>query len=330
MGIFAGVCLHGCHSSKSRPHQIRLLSKHRQLCLGIPYSDLGQVLNMSENRLYVTNTRVSNLRESISSVLANPNTVTARRLAELRGHIISMLKAIGSTVYLYTNYIYLAIEIRASWDSFISCPPRVINELQLLHNNVSQLNDRHLFDKTQVFDSVVYSDAYQPGYGGYVISDKQDLVCQGHWPADEKGKSSTWRELRAVYHILSSMAHILTGHKVQWYTDNQNRTCIVNRGSAKPDLQTLAEQIVDLYNNHRLSVIPVWVPRDKNQLADYLSKLSNVDDIFPWLNILWGPFTVDRFATWYNTKCVRFNSRFWNPGSEGVDAFTEIWQLGGN
>ena len=75
---------------------------------------------MSENRLYVTDTRVSNLRESISSVLANPNTVTARRLAEVWGRLISMHKAIGSTVYLYTSYIYLAIEIRASWDSFIS------------------------------------------------------------------------------------------------------------------------------------------------------------------------------------------------------------------
>ena len=136
--------------------------------------------------------------------------------------------------------------------------------------------------------------------------------------------------------MLSSIAHILTGHKVQWYTDNQNGTRIINRGSTKPDLQTFAEEIVDLYNNHRLSVIPVRVPRDKNQLADYLSKLSNVDDwgicsdIFQCLSILWGPFAVDRFATWYNTKCVRFNSRFWNPGSESVDAFTENWQLGGN
>ena len=78
--------------------------------------------------------------------------------------------------------------------------------------------------------------------------------------------------------MLSSIAHILTGHKVQWYTDNQNGTRIINRGSTKPDLQTFAEEIVDLYNNDRLSVIPIRVPRDKNELADYLSKLSNVDD----------------------------------------------------
>ena len=92
-----------------------------------------------------------------------------------------MHKAIGSAVYLYTRQMYLAIETRASWDSFIYCSPRVINELQFWHNNVSQLNGRDLFDKAQVFDSVVYSDASQLGYGGYVISDKQNLVCQGQY-----------------------------------------------------------------------------------------------------------------------------------------------------
>ena len=121
---------------------------------------------MSENRLYVTDTRVSNLRESISSVLANLNKITARHLAEVTGRIISMHKAIGSAVYLYTRQMYLAIETRASWDCFISCSPRMISELQFWHNNVSQMNGRDLFHKTQVFDSVVYSDASQIGYGG--------------------------------------------------------------------------------------------------------------------------------------------------------------------
>ena len=27
-----------------------------------------------------------------------------------------------------------------------------------------------------------------------------------------------------------------------------------------------------------------------------------------------------------STKCIGFNSRFWNPESEGVDAFIQNWQ----
>ena len=95
-------------------------------------TSLVHVLNMSENHQKIT--RVSNLRESISSILTNPNKVRARSLPEVTGRIISMHKAIGSTVYLYTRQMDLAIETRASWDSFISCSPRVINELQFWHN----------------------------------------------------------------------------------------------------------------------------------------------------------------------------------------------------
>ena len=61
---------------------------------------LGYVLNMSENRLYVTEARVSKLRESISFVLAHPTKVTARRLAEVTGRIISMSKATGSAQFI--------------------------------------------------------------------------------------------------------------------------------------------------------------------------------------------------------------------------------------
>ena len=57
---------------------------------------LGYVLNMSENRLYVTEARMSKLGESIFFVLAHPTKVTARHLAEVTGRIISMSKAIGS------------------------------------------------------------------------------------------------------------------------------------------------------------------------------------------------------------------------------------------
>ena len=79
---------------------------------------------MSENRLYVTEARVSKLRESISFVLAHPTKVTARRLAEVTGRIISMSKAIGSAVYLHTRHMYFAIENRASWDSVTFVPQK--------------------------------------------------------------------------------------------------------------------------------------------------------------------------------------------------------------
>ena len=67
------------------------------------------------------------------------------------------------------------------------------------------------------------------------------ISMPGFFLTNDKGKSSTWRELKAVYYTLLSVGNSLKKHKVQWHTDNQNVTCIINRGSTKPDLQTLVE-----------------------------------------------------------------------------------------
>ena len=66
---------------------------------------LGHVFNMSENQLYVTQSRVTKLKESLSAILTNPDRVTAKGLAQVTGRIISMSQAIGSSVYLHTRHV---------------------------------------------------------------------------------------------------------------------------------------------------------------------------------------------------------------------------------
>ena len=47
--------------------------------------------------------------------------------------------------------------------------------------------------------------------------------------------------------------------------------------------------------------------------------------VFQQLELLWGSHTINRFANHLNNQLPRFNSRFWNPYSETVDAFTCNW-----
>ena len=66
-------------------------------------------------------------------------------------------------------------------------------------------------------------------------------------------------------------------------------------------------------------------------MADFLSRIVDYDNwfinpkVFSWLDALWGPRMVDRFADYINCQLPRFNSGCWNPGSEVVDAFTTNW-----
>lgn len=47
--------------------------------------------------------------------------------------------------------------------------------------------------------------------------------------------------------------------------------------------------------------------------------------IFQFLDEMWGPHDVDRFATFRNRKIDRYNSKFIDFQTEAVDAFTQSW-----
>lgn len=56
-----------------------------------------------------------------------------------------------------------------------------------------------------------------------------------------------------------------------------------------------------------------WLPRSQNDKADYLSRIVDLDDwsmsaaLFQLVVSSWGPHTVDRFASFYNTQVPRFS-----------------------
>jgi len=100
----------------------------------------------------------------------------------------------------------------------------------------------------------------------------------------------------------------------------------------KPVLHTIAIQIFDFCSKNNIELSIEWIPRTLNQKADAISKFVDIDDwqltveFFRVLDVLWGPHTVDCFANYYNRKTPKFFSRFWNPGTSGVDAFYQSWK----
>ena len=153
----------------------------------------------------------------------------------------------------------------------------------------------------------------------------------GKWSESETCKSSTWRELKAVHETIDESVSLLSGQVVELHTDNKNVVSIVKNGSKVPELQKLSCKLYCMCSIHNITLIPSWIPRDQNSVADFLSRCSDCDDwfvnnnIFRALDKLWGPHSVDRFSSDHNAKCKRFNSRFWCRGTEAVDCFTQCW-----
>ncbi|CAC5418321.1 unnamed protein product [Mytilus coruscus] len=137
--------------------------------------------------------------------------------------------------------------------------------------------------------------------------------------------------MRAIEQALLSFITLFMGKCLKWVTDNQNCLRILQAGSMKENLQNLAYSIFCICKEHNIFIELQWIPRTLNSNADYISKLINhedwqiPDEFFEFLESLLGPFIIDRFARVMNNKTKRFNSLFWNPTVEAVDAFTQNW-----
>ncbi|XP_063442680.1 uncharacterized protein LOC134722976 [Mytilus trossulus] len=292
---------------------------------------LGIVWNASEFSLVIPDRRVNDLRVSLVSVIGRFPNITARTLAQVVGQIISMAPVIGNVARIMTKFCYMAIECRTEWDKWLlfPCPYKVLSELHFWLKNIHSLNIKLLghYSKSHV---VIYSDASGKGAGAYSVElDKK--IFHETWDFSEAQESSTWRELKAIELALISFKNVFEGKTLKWYTDNQNCVKIVKAGSMNEKLQFLALSIFSVCIQKCISIDIQWIPRSQNSQADYISRMVDYEDwgvsneFFQFMNDLWGPYTIDRFANSQNAKVCRYNSMFWNPCAIAVDAFTQDW-----
>ena len=181
------------------------------------------------------------------------------------------------------------------------------------------------------YSKVVYTDASNHGYGGYMLQRLDTIIAHGKFTPDEKHTSSTLRELLAVKHVLNSLTEFLKHQVVLWHSDNINVVRILDVGSSKNHLQDVALDIYQSCLTHDVRIIPKWIPREQNTFADSISKHSDTDDwsiddeSFNYIQSHFGTFDVDRFAASHNNKVNRFNSRYHCPHTESVNSFISHW-----
>ena len=289
---------------------------------------LGFEVDLHRGVLSVPQEKINALKTQLEQVALRPR-LPAKVLASLAGKLIAMSIALGPVARLMTRGLFALLSTRQSWCETLTVSDQAKAEVQFWLAEMVKFNGQNIWVGPSAL-RVVYTDASQTGYAGYTVQHGCH-IAHGLWLPEEASKSSTWREIRAVRQVLEALESKLSNERVRWFTDNQNVVRILQVGSRKPDLQAEALAIFSISLAQHIHIEPEWVPRRDNEVADYLSRIVDYDDwslshnTFRALDDAWGPHTVDRFASHYNTHLPRFNSRFWNPGSEAVDAFTSNW-----
>jgi len=192
--------------------------------------------------------------------------VHSRLIASFVGQIVSMSYVIGNVAYIITKDLSIAILEKTSWNSCIVLTYSSLNHIKFWKDNLTEINGKQ-FTSDLSCQSIVYSDASNTGYGGYVVETPSN-IAHGMWSECESSKSYTWKELTTIKHILLSTVNILKDKRIKWFTDNHNVVSIVAKGSMKLELQDIALCIFTNCAQHDISIDVEWVPRTTNDKAD--------------------------------------------------------------
>ena len=290
---------------------------------------LGTIINTRTMTFHVPKEKIDKLLRRIKLILEQ-TFCSAKQLSRIAGQLAAMHLALGPIVRLFTRYIYQLIESRISWYHPITLSRGALDELKFWLKNINSKNG-FSFKPHPTTSKMVFTDASNFGYGGFIAERLNKVICVGKFSKSEISTSSTARELSAVNYVLKSFGPKLANESIQINIDNQNACHILSVGSTKPHLQSLALEIFFHCSKFNIFMHPTWVPREQNQIADHYSKYNDTDDwsidnkSFITISKRYGPFTVDRFADNRNRKTKRFNSKFYCPETESVNCFTNDW-----
>lgn len=277
--------------------------------------------------------RINSLLSDLSALQSTDcGYVQARSLASTCGKIISLTKCVGKVTRLMTRHLFSVINSRLSWYSPVLLTPDCLSEIQFWNSNVQRLNGVPICPVQSKPSRVVYSDASSSGCGTIIELDGK--VFQQNWSDEEKSQSSTYRELKAVLLSLSAFQAELKSQLVLWYTDNQNVVSLFAIGSKVPSLHEMVLSLHEICLRNAITLDMQWIPRDHNSTADDISHIIEYDDyclhVFRDPDLMWGPHNFDRLACHYNAKLPLFNTKHFQPGSSGVNAFSHDWPYHNN
>ena len=190
-------------------------------------------MDLASGLFIVPDRRVETLQHLLQEVLDNKFSVSAQHIARIAGCLISMGLALGPVMRLWTRECYCVVQSSESWDKKISLPEEARREIKFWKENFEN-DGQPIWQASSKVEVLTFSDASEIAWGCYAVQ-LGDRKAVGSWSAEESGKSSTFREIKAARLVLESLAPELASKEVRNRTDNQGTERIMLVGSRIPE-----------------------------------------------------------------------------------------------
>ena len=298
-------------------------------CQKIDY--LGYTIDTSGERpvIKAQKEKIIRIKRQIRSLLKK-GFATARVIAKTTGLCISVAWAV-TPGKLFLRHLFRLLATKTSWNDTLHLNSECVNELLWWIEAVDEWNYRVI--KPEHVDVQLLTDASSFGWGAKL----DEFEAKGDWNSRVSCQSSNYRELLAILLAILAFKEKLKDKHVQILTDNVTASAYINhKGGPSAQLTDLAVSVWAVAEENGISLCSRHIAGVINTEADRLSRSPDTHNwklnvgIFTIINQLWGPHTIDRFATLQNTQLPRFNSRYFEPASEGIDALAQNWALDNN
>ena len=270
--------------------------------------------------------RIRKLKRGIKKILCSDiKVISARQLARIAGQCISMTKAILPGKLLLRS-VYRVLATRTSWDQAVQLDEGALKDLEWWHTAIDRWNGAPL--KLKPVDIQITTDASSTGWGGHCKDGT--LNASGLWNTRVSHLSSNQRELMAIHMTVLSLKDHLRGLCVQVLTDNISACAYINNlGGPCQSLTEIAKALWQTCNKAGITLQSRHLAGSLNQQADTLSRWESPYEwklhrgLFSYIDTMYGPHSIDRFASLMTAQLPRYNSLYLDPMTEGVDALSQ-------
>ena len=305
---------------------------------------LGMLIDTFRKCFKASDSRKMRVVGLIQQLLDNKRKCSVHDIEVVAGNLISMHWAFGKLARLMTMSLYADIKSAMSNGTHVSLSDSSIHDLNFWLSSFDSYNGFRPIWQPVGFHMTFYTDAAGvnlTNFGGWAGWTKEQrsnriLIARGGWSSNLAVEHSTLQELLAIFNVIQSFNrhNELHGKRLLIKTDNEAVTYIINRaGSRDEPTQEICKNLLWYCVHFCIDIHATWIPREKNELADFYSK--NVDSgdyqldptVFQSLNSIWGPFSIDLFSSYRNNQVPNFYSLYFCPEALGINAFNFDWSL---
>lgn len=318
----------------------------RQMKFRVPEEKLDRIVSLSE-RYYDRSHWTPRMAAQLAGLIQSVRPACARVNPYTRGMYVNITKGAWSWDQPPPTSVVKRMIPRVNWNKPIRITRWAKSELAVWKKFSKRKAQRLMTDPPSAV--LIDTDASMIGWGATINLPAvgKKTTARGFWTPQQREKHITELEATAVHFALHSLWQWVTheglrqmvrGRTIQFRTDSIATMAVVNKGASSSfAMHQVGLKIHNYAWLHGWNLRATHIKGELNVIPDRLSRIGKEAEdyqfnkkLFEQINEMYGPFTVDRFATQNNALVRRYNALHWDPEAHAVDAFAQNWRSDNN